>query len=149
MKKVKKLKDNKYLSTETIVHNNKLLSDILNESDLTQKLIGNALDVCNDTLEHTLLNTTIQKGTYIISANVPVNFYGSIGRELYARLKVNNVTKDTGGGVINSEIYTLHTKLFAICEVSDNSTITITLQNTVENKNFACGLVELNYIKLK
>lgn len=33
MKKVKKLKDNKYLSTETIVHGNKQLSKILNEQN--------------------------------------------------------------------------------------------------------------------
>lgn len=36
MKKIKKLKNDKYLSTETIVHNSKLLSKMLTENEIEQ-----------------------------------------------------------------------------------------------------------------
>lgn len=36
MKKIKKLKDNKYLSTECVVHGNKQLSKILNKNEIVE-----------------------------------------------------------------------------------------------------------------
>lgn len=109
-----------------------------------------ALAIQEDTTEHILKTITIAKeGKYMFNADVPINYYGATGRILYLKLKVNGVEKYVGGGVVNSYVYTLYTKLLAVVDVPAGATITITLQNDVDGKKFMCQEFNLQYFRLK
>lgn len=109
-----------------------------------------ALAVKTDTTEHVLKSFTIETaGRYMFLADVPLNYYGETGRTLYLNLKVNNTEKFVGGGVINTNAYTLYTKLLTVADVPSNGTIEITLKNDTDGKQFACLGFNLQYFKLK
>ena len=109
-----------------------------------------ALAVCTDITEHVLKSFTItETGRYMFLADVPLNYYGAIGRNLYLKLKINSIEKYIGGGVINAEIYTLYTKLLAVADVPANASVEISLKNDTDGKQFACRDFTLNYFKLK
>ena len=82
-------------------------------------------------------------------ADVPLNYYGETGRILYLRLKVNNSEKFVGGGVINTNVYTLYTKLLTVADVPANGTVEITLKNDADGKQFACRSFNLQFFRLK
>lgn len=109
-----------------------------------------ALSVQTDTTEHILKSFTIETaGRYMFLADVPLNYYGETGRTLYLNLKVNNTEKFIGGGIINTNAYTLYTKLLTVADVPSNGTIEITLKNDTDGKQFACLGFNLQYFKLK
>lgn len=109
-----------------------------------------ALSVQTDTTEHILKSFTIETaGRYMFLADVPLNYYGETGRTLYLKLKVNNSEKFIGGGIINTNAYTLYTKLLTVADVPANGTVEITLKNDADGKQFACVGFNLQYFKLK
>ena len=65
------------------------------------------------------------------------------------KLKVNTIEKYVGGGVINTEIYTLYTKLLAVADVPANGTVEVVVKNDADGKQFACRDFNLQYFKLK
>lgn len=108
-----------------------------------------ALPVTSTTEEQALLNTTISEaGTYLFVVNVPMNYYGESGRELFLYLKINNKLVATHQAVI-SDAYTITQNITEIKNIPANSAINITVRNTVAGKNFAAGNGQLQYIKLK
>lgn len=74
---------------------------------------------------------------------------GATGRNLYLKLKVNTIEKYVGGGVINTETYTLYTKLLAVADVPANGTVEVVVKNDTDGKQFACRDFNLQYFKLK
>lgn len=72
-----------------------------------------------------------------------------MGRTLYLKLKVNNSEKFVGGGIINTNAYTLYTKLLAVVDIPANGTVKVVVNNDVDGKQFACGAFALSYFRLK
>ena len=135
--------------------------DINGDKAITEKQLNNintaletvnvpALTVQTDTTEHVLKSFTIETaGRYMFLADVPLNYYGATGRTLYLKLKVNNSEKFVGGGIINTYTHTLYTKLLTVVDVPANSTVSVNVQNDLENAQFACGAFNLQYFRLK
>lgn len=96
-----------------------------------------------------LLNLKLtEAGTYIFFANIPLNYYGQSGRELYLRLKVNGVEIWYSIGVCNTYVYTLSTTLFRIANISKNDIVTITIQD-ITGKTYACRGFDFFYMKIQ
>lgn len=92
---------------------------------------------------------TIEKaGTYIISASVPINYYGQEGRLLILKLKINGNDVWYGGGIINSNAFTLYTQIFKIVNIPENSNIKVTMFDET-GKTYSCHVFNLEYIRLK
>ena len=128
----------------------KVITDLDNINTEITSVAVPALAVKTDTTEHVLKSFTIETaGRYMFLADVPLNYYGETGRTLYLNLKVNNTEKFVGGGVINTNAYTLYTKLLTVADVPSNGTIEITLRNDTDGKQFACLGFNLQYFKLK
>ena len=128
----------------------KVITDLDNINTEITSVTVPALAVKTDTTEHTSKSFTIETtGRYMFLADVPLNYYGETGRTLYLILKVNNTEKFVGGGVINTNAYTLYTKLLTVADVPANGTIEITLKNDTDGKQFACAGFNLQYFKLK
>lgn len=128
----------------------KVITDLDNINTEITSVTVPALAVKTDTTEHVLKSFTIETaGRYMFLADVPLNYYGATGRTLYLNLKVNNTEKFVGGGVINTNAYTLYTKLLTVADVPANGTIEITLKNDIDGKQFACLGFNLQYFKLK
>lgn len=151
MAKSIKFKKNIYLDSKGITHNKKGLNTVVDNinSNIIYKT-SNALDVTTRTDEITLINfDIIEPGKYLIYSKVPVNYYGAEGRELFIYLKLNDRIEDIAGGVLNTYIWTHYEILFAICNVTANSTVKITVKNNGTGKQFAIGDFSLRYMKLK
>lgn len=135
--------------------------DINGDKAITEKQLNNintaletvnvpALTVQTDTTEHVLKSFTIEKaGRYMFLSDVPLNYYGAIGRTLLIRLKVNGIERYVGGGIINTNAYTLYTKLLAVADVPVNATVSVTVKNDVADKQFSVGAFAIQYFKLK
>ena len=147
MAKAIKYKDDYYLDSSGVVHNDQELSDILNYQ--IKSFSASALNATTSvTSERTLLNNTItEAGIYLIWANMPLDYYGRKGRELYLRLKINNVERWYSYGVCNTYVYTLCMQLFTIQNISVNSNIKITVQDP-SGKTYAVNSFTLYYMKL-
>lgn len=65
------------------------------------------------------------------------------------KLKVNNSEKFVGGGIINTNTYTLYTKLVTVVDIPANGTVKVVVKNDTDGKQFACREFTLNYFKLK
>lgn len=106
-------------------------------------------DVVETTTEVDLGSGTITKaGKYLIVASIPINYYGQDGRQLILRLKINEQEVWSGGGVINSYVYTLYTQLAKIVNIPANTNVKVTLSD-LTGKTFACSPFTLEYIRLK
>lgn len=147
MAKAIKYEDDYYLDSSGIVHKENKLNNILNYN-IESIAIPALLATTNVTSEQTLGTTTIPSaGTYLFWANIPVNYYGQNGRDLLLRFKINDVEIWRNVGVCNTYVYTLCAQLFSVQNISANSNIKITIQDTL-GKTYACGAFILYYIRL-
>ena len=143
----KAIKYSNYIDSSGVVHNKRKLSNILNYpiNSFSAPAISAITGV---TSEKTILNNTItETGVYIIWANIPLNYYGQSGRELYLRLKINDIERWYSFGVCNTYIYTLFTQLFTVQNIPANSNIKITVQDP-SGKTYAVNSFTLYYMKL-
>jgi hypothetical protein len=136
-----------YLDSSVIMHKHIKLNKILDEEI---KIINvSNLPVSSTILEKTLLTTTIEdEGIYLFMINIPINFYGQIGRELYAYLKVNNQIVSVAGGVINESAFTLYLPLSTIANVAKKSNLKVTIKSGTA-QDYACTDFQVKYLKLK
>lgn len=147
MAKVIKYKDDYYLDSSGIIHEENKLNNILNYN-IGSIAIPALLATTNVTSEQTLGAVTISSaGTYLFWANIPVNYYGQNGRDLLLRFKIDDVEIWSNVGVCNTYIYTLSAQLFIVQNISANSNIKITIQDAL-GKTYACGAFTLYYIRL-
>lgn len=143
----KAIKYSNYIDSSGVVHNKRKLSNILSYpiNSFSATAISATTGV---TSEKTILNNTItETGVYIIWANIPLNYYGQSGRELYLRLKINDIERWYSFGVCNTYIFTLFTQLFTVQNISANSNIKITVQDP-SGKTYAVNSFTLYYMKL-
>lgn len=106
-------------------------------------------DIVETTTEVELGSGTITKaGKYLIVASIPINYYGQTGRQLLLKLKINEQEVWSGGGIINSDAYTLYTQLAKIVNIPANTNVKVTLIDAA-GKTFACLPFTLEYIRLK
>lgn len=121
------------------------------DSDLVN-YVTTSISVTSTTAEQTILSTILEKkGLYLLVGSIPLNNYGlQTGRELYIRVKINNVEVFSQLWVINSEVYTLSRTIAVLfCTTSINSELKITIQNSTSNKNWSCPSGVLQLARLK
>lgn len=97
--------------------------------------------LCNDktniqtTAEQTLISTTLNKGTYLFSANVPINYNGGTGREINLNLFVNNIQVVATTGVCNTNIYTLSRPIMWMFNItSDYTSVKLNVKSTTSTR---------------
>ena len=97
--------------------------------------------LCNDktniqtTAEQTLISTTLNKGTYLFSANVPINYNGGTGREINLNLFVNNIQVVGTVGVCNTNIYTLSRPIMWMFNItSDYTSVKLNVKSTTSTR---------------
>lgn len=147
MAKAVKFKNDYYLDSSAIVNNKVNLSEIMKYQINYFNSSGIAATTGN-TNEIEFIHQTMQKsGTYIFCANIPLNYYGQNGRELYLRLKVNGIEVWYNMGVLNLYVYTMSVSLFCLCEIQKGDVVTLTIQDAL-GKTFACREFNLYYMCL-
>lgn len=78
----------------------------------------------------TMLKTSIpSSGLWLFTANVPINFYGQSGRELWVKLKINDTEIDSAGGVLNTYGYTIKLNMTCIAPANTGDTLKIEIQD--------------------
>ena len=83
------------------------------------------------TSEQTLISTTLDKGTYLFTANIPVNYLGAVGREINTKLYINNTNVNSTNGVINTYAYTIsRTVIWLFNVTSDNTPLSLKIYST-------------------
>lgn len=138
--------------SDILTVNGKLVLDEDNYISDLVNYVTTSISVTSTTAEQTILSTILEKkGLYLLVGSIPLNNYGlQIGRELYIRVKINNVEVFSQLWVINSEVYTLSRTIAVLfCTTSINSELKITIQNSTSNKNWSCPSGVLQLARLK
>lgn len=147
MAKAIKFNNDNYLDSSSIIHNKRKLNDILNYK-IGYINIRYLPATTGNTSEVILGSGSIaEAGVYMFWASIPVNYYGQDGRNLYLRLRINEIERWYNLGVCNIYTYTLSSMLFSINEIPSNSDIKITIQDSV-GKTYSCSAFNLYYLKL-
>ena len=138
--------------SDILTVNGKLVLDEDNYISDLVNYVTTSISVTSTTAEQTILSTILEKkGLYLLVGSIPLNNYGlQTGRELYIRVKINNVEVFSQLWVINSEVYTLSRTIAVLfCTTSINSELKITIQNSTSNKNWSCPSGVLQLARLK
>lgn len=90
------------------------------------------LSETSETIDKILIDTTIENaGTYLLVANIPINFLGGTNRDISIKIYVDDVINQSSSYVINNNAYTVTFAVCKIINVSENGNLKIAAQNSL------------------
>lgn len=154
MAKSVKLKDNYFIDSTGIVHEKGLLSTLLN-SILTkintektiQELRLPSVSVTTATTKQVGSYTVTEAGTYLISGNFPLNYYGQNGRSLHIQLKKNGEEFYSTTAVYNTYAWTVSQVISYMTKFAKGDVLTIHISSS-SAQNWSCGESKIQLLKL-
>ena len=154
MAKSVKLKDNYFIDSTGIVHEKGLLSTLLNSiltkinaENTIKELTLPSVAVTTATTMQVGSYTITEAGTYLISGNISLNYYGQEGRSMHVQLKKNGEEFYSTTAVYNTYAWTVSQVVSHMVKLAKGDVITIHIGSS-SAKNWSCGEGKIQFLKL-
>ena len=110
---------------------------------------SSGLSNITDANEHTLITKTLNKGYYLMTGSIPINYYGQSGREMRLTIYHDSTKVFEDTSVINTAAYTISkTVAFVITVVADNTPVTVRIQSSTTAR-YDVGWSFMQFMKLR
>lgn len=147
--KVKAIDEDLYLDERKVK-----IKELVDNNTLDKKITKKIKEL---TLPSVAVNTSTTKqigsytveedGIYLISGNIPINYYGQDGRSLHIQLKNNGEEFYSTTAVYNIYAWTVSQTISHICELKKGDIITIHYGSSAA-KSWSCGEGKIQLVKL-